>query len=29
LKRRLSVFGKIVLALQVVALVCMAVGHYV
>jgi uncharacterized membrane protein len=29
LKRRLSVSGKIVLAFQVVALVCMAVGHYV
>lgn len=27
-KRRTSTFGKIVLALQVVALVCMAVGHY-
>jgi len=29
LKRRLSVWGKTVLALQVVALVCMAIGHYV
>jgi len=29
MKRRLSVWGKIVLALQVVALVCMAIGHYV
>jgi uncharacterized membrane protein len=29
LKRRASVAGKIVLALQVIALVCMAVGHYV
>jgi uncharacterized membrane protein len=28
-KRRMAVFGKIVLALQVVALLCMAVGHYV
>jgi uncharacterized membrane protein len=29
LKRRASTGGKIVLALQVVALVCMAIGHYV
>ena len=29
LKRRMSVWGKTVLALQVVALVCMAIGHYV
>jgi len=28
-KRRMGVFGRVVLALQVVALVCMAVGHYV
>src|SRR5262249_49033006 len=28
-KTRLNMWGKIVLALQVVALVCMAVGHYV
>jgi uncharacterized membrane protein len=28
-KRRLAVSGKVVLALQVVALLCMAVGHYV
>lgn len=28
-KRRLAVSGKIVLALQVLALVCMAIGHYV
>lgn len=29
LKQRLSLSSKIVLALQVIALVCMAVGHYV
>lgn len=29
MKRRLSVWGKTVLALQVIALICMAVGHYV
>jgi hypothetical protein len=29
LKRRMSVWGKTVLALQVVALICMAIGHYV
>jgi len=28
-RRRLNVWGKIVLALQVIALVCMAIGHYV
>jgi len=28
-KRRTSIAGKIVLALQIVALVCMAIGHYV
>jgi hypothetical protein len=29
LKRRMSVWGKTVLALQVIALICMAIGHYV
>jgi hypothetical protein len=29
LKRRLSFWGKTVLVLQVIALICMAVGHYV
>jgi uncharacterized membrane protein len=29
MKRRMAVAGKIVLALQAVALICMAVGHYV
>jgi hypothetical protein len=29
LKRRMSVWGKAVLALQVLALICMAIGHYV
>jgi uncharacterized membrane protein len=28
-KGRMVIFGKIVLALQVVALICMAIGHYV
>jgi len=28
-KARLNLWGKIVLALQVVALICMAIGHYV
>lgn len=28
-KRRMSTWGKVVLVLQVVALVCMAIGHYV
>lgn len=28
-KRRMATFGKVVLALQVVALICMAIGHYV
>lgn len=29
LKRRMVIFGRVVLVLQVVALVCMAIGHYV